>query len=199
MLDQARQPVQPDQAEQIGYSESGKIRSLLPIAIVGLVLVIVALLLLLWPTGQFGDTDVRMIPHVARILRSIDNETGLNLPRRLLDVGIYIVLLAGIGFLVVAWRRGTRSALVGLIAVSILGLSYMSGMALYTGPMIATCGFLLVLFGAVVAWTTTRDKGADENDENTALHSTDSMADQKIDGSDTLELGTDENAPHPVA
>src|SRR5258708_10175564 len=134
MLDQAEQSRQPDQTEQTGHAESGKIRSLLPIALVGFVLVIVALFLLLWPTGQFGDASVTLIPHVARILRSIDNETGLNLPRRLLDVAIYIVLLAGVGFLVMAWRRRKRNALLGLIAVSILGPSFISRLALHARP-----------------------------------------------------------------
>jgi hypothetical protein len=164
-----------------------------------------ALVVLWWPTGNFGEQQVSIIHHIFRLTRPLNNEDGLNLPRRFLDAGIYLVVLVGVVFLVTAWRRGTRGALLGLIGVSVLGLSYVSGMALYSGPMVSTCGFLLILFGGVVTWATLRDEtGEAENadqllenpiDQNDNLAQNYSSADQ----AKPLDLGTDEYASHPIA
>src|SRR5450432_3349258 len=165
-----------------------QVRSLLPIVIVGFALVLVALLVLLWPNGQWGDDGVVTMPHIVRLMTPLLHENGVNLPRRILDIGIYAVVVAGLVLLVQAWRQGRRNALVGLMFVGILGLSYVSGMALYTGPMIGTCGFMLILFGGLVAWVSTTDPtptAPDHDGENFTIEP-------------IYTLGTDENATHPV-
>lgn len=170
------------------------IRSLMPLVLLGFALVLTALLLLLWPTGQFGEQNVQTIPHILRVVRPMIGESALNIPRRILDVAIYLVVIIGIGFLVVAWRRGTRNSLLGLIGIAILGLSYVSGMALYTGPAVGTCGFLLILFGAMVAWIISR--GEDEDDEASPAE-TDTYTDP-AERTENTTLGTDDYASHPV-
>src|SRR5260370_18841796 len=84
--------------------------SLMPLIGVGYALVIVALLILPWPTGQYGEQDVKLVPHIARVICPLPDEvppaahptaTVLsftcypwddarpNVPRRLLDLAIY--------------------------------------------------------------------------------------------------------------
>ncbi len=170
--------------------------------ILGFILVVFALAVLWWPTGNFGEQQVSIIHHISRLTRPLNNEDGMNLPRRFLDAGIYLIVLAGVVFLVTAWRRGARSAILGLIGVSVLGLSYASGMALYSGPMVSTCGFLLILFGAVVTWATLREESTQP--DNTA-DNTDQIELEKpaIESGEaqrhSLDLGTDEYASHPIA
>jgi uncharacterized membrane protein len=188
----------PEAPEAPDVSDVGKVRSLLPLVILGFILVVFALAVLWWPTGNFGEQQVSIIHHISRLTRPLNNEDGLNLPRRFLDAGIYLIVLAGVVFLVTAWRRGTRGAVLGLIGVSVLGLSYASGMALYSGPMVSTCGFLLILFGAVVTWATLRE-------ESTPQDNTDQLEHEKpdLDSGEaqrhSLDLGTDEYALHPIA
>ncbi len=131
------------------------IRALLSIVVVGFVLVAFALLLLRWPTPA-GDQAVQQMTRMA----GSDNNSA-NLMQRLPDLAIYLILLAGIAFLALALRRGDRSLLVGLMGVGFLGLAYAAGMALYIGPMVSVCGFMLILFGGMVTWATT---GASEED-----------------------------------
>lgn len=172
--------------------ETSTIRGLIILVFVGFVLVITALLTLLWPTGQFGSEGVETIPHLMRVFRPLLSESSLNLPRRILDIAIYAVVVAGIGFLITAWRRGSRGALLGLMAVAALGLSYVSAMALYTGPMISTCGYLLILFGALVAWSATRGEAQDPMQ-------TDELPAEPTDrAADITNLGTDDYGSHPV-
>ncbi|MEP7285780.1 MAG: hypothetical protein ABI947_08430 [Chloroflexota bacterium] len=178
--------------EQRERSNLQTIRSLLPVVFAGLMLVIVALVIMLWPTGAYGDQGVQTVPHVLRVLRPLPSETGLNIPRRILDVGIYVVVLVGIGALLIAWRRGSRNALVSLIVVGVLGLSYVSGMALYTGPMVSTCGFLLIFFGGLVAWVTSHNEPA-----TSALPDDGDPAD-RADQIDRAESGTDKYASHTI-
>src|SRR5689334_19171635 len=120
-------PDAPESPDVPDMGEVRKVRSLLPLVIMGFVLVVIALAVLWWPTGNFGEQQVSVIHHIARLTRPLNNEDGLNLPRRFLDAAIYLVVLAGVVFLVTVWRRGTRGALMGLIGVSVLGLSYASG------------------------------------------------------------------------
>jgi hypothetical protein len=149
-------------------SDIQTIRSLMPLILIGLTFVVSALLLLKWPNGQFGEENVSPLPHLERIGQPLIGESSLSLPRRILDIAIYVVVVVGLGFLVLTWRRGQRNSLLGLIGVSILGLSYVSGMALYAGPAVGTCGFLLIFFGAMVAWVS-----ADSEDETDGIKSDD--------------------------
>lgn len=134
-----------------GDSTLATIRGVLLLAMVGFVLVIVAFLVLLWPTGSWGTNDVAFVQHFQRITSALTGEGTSNLPRRLLDVAIYLVVLVGLIFMFGAWWRGSRFALTGLLGASVLGLSYAGGMALYTAPMVTSCGFTLVLFAALLS------------------------------------------------
>jgi hypothetical protein len=156
-----------------------QVRSLMFIVACGFVIVIVSLLLLNWPSGQWGESDVTMIPQIQRTIAAVTGKIAWPLPRLILDVGIYILLVIGLGFLVAAWRSGARGALMGLLAISILGLSYVSGMVVYVGPMISACGFVLILFGGLVAWASSPRHNLPEE--------------PPID-----DRGTDEYASHPV-
>ena len=157
------------------------IRALMLIVALGFVIVVVALLALNWPSGQWGEQDITMLPHISRTLQAISGKIVLPIPRLMLDIGIYILILIGIGFLVAAWRQGSRGALTGLLAISVLGLSYVSGMAVYIGPMVSVCGFILILFGGLVAWA------------SLPRHNLPDEPAPPID-----DRGTDEYASHPV-
>ncbi len=144
------------------------IRALLSIVIVGFVLVGFALLLLRWPIGA-GDQAVQQI---TRLAGSDDN--GANLIQRLPDLAIYLIVIAGIAFLVLAIRRGERSLLLGLVGIGFLGLAYAGGMALYIGPMVSVCGFMLILFGGMVAWATTGPREAEDTENMESAGTTES-------------------------
>lgn len=156
-----------------------QVRGLMYIVACGFVIVLVSLLLLNWPSGQWGESDVKMLPQVQRTIAAVTGKIAWPVPRLVLDVGIYVLLIIGIGFLVAAWRNGARGALMGLMGISILGLSYVSGMVVYVGPMISACGFVLILFGGLVAWASLPRHNLPEEPH--------------ID-----DRGTDEYASHPV-
>jgi uncharacterized membrane protein len=125
------------------------VRYLMPLVLIGLIIVLFALALLRWPAGP--DADGPGLHHLSRMLGPAP-DGGPDIPRRLLDFIIYPVVLAGVGLLVMVLRRRSRTALIGLVAVGVLGLAYVNGMALYAGPMVSVCGFMLILFGGLVAW-----------------------------------------------
>jgi hypothetical protein len=125
------------------------VRYLMPLVLIGLSVVILALTLLRWPAGP--DADGPGLHHLSRILGPA-SDGGPDILRRLVDFMIYPVVLVGVGLLVVVLRRRSRTALIGLVAVGVLGLAYVNGMALYAGPMVSVCGFMLILFGGLVAW-----------------------------------------------
>jgi hypothetical protein len=154
------------------------IRGLMWLVAAGFIVVIVALLILGWPSGQWGDKDLKILPQIMRTVFALRGEVTLPAARLALDVGIYVLVMIGLAFLVAAWRGGSRGAVTGLLVISILGLSYVSGMALYIGPMVSTCGFLLILFGGLVAWA--------------------SMPRQNLPEQPIDDRGTDEYASHPV-
>ena len=85
---------------------------------------------------------------------------------RLLDVSLYVMLMAGMVLLAMAWRRGTRNALIGLLAIALLGLAYAGGMALYFGPMVSICGFMLILFGGLIALAASPSADRPDEPEN---------------------------------
>jgi hypothetical protein len=147
------------------------LRALMPLVLFGYLMALFSLIVKGWPTGQFGQQNVDLVLHFERILRPLVSEgDSAALSRRILDIAFYLVLLAGFGFMVLVWRRGKRSPLLGLVGVAILGLSYASGMALFTGGFMSMCGFLLILFGGIVMLTTARDD--DEEIESTELYET---------------------------
>lgn len=124
------------------------VRSLLPVTFIGLFIVLIALVFMQWPvpTGK-GVTD-----HQISRMTGFLSGANASLPGFLLDALVYILLLVGIGCIVIAWRRAWPGPLLALTLVGLLGLAYVSGTALYTGPMISVCGFSMVLFGGLVAW-----------------------------------------------
>ncbi len=168
------------------------IRSLMPIVLVGFLIVLVALLFLLWPV----DSGTRTMQHLARIIAPGDTEFGL--ARRLLDLGIYVVVMIGFAFLLAAWRDSKRNALIGLMAIGILGTAYGSGMALYAGPMCSICGFLLILFGGLVAWAASSPAETGEPEE---LPGADKHpANDRSKGPDELvDIRTNNHASYSVA
>src|SRR5579859_6368000 len=166
-------PQPPESIRQTQPAHRDHVLSMIPLIVVGYVLVIVALLILPWPTGQYGEDDVKLVPHIARVICPLPDEVPAdahptttvlaftcypwdnarpNLPRRLLDLAIYPVMIVGVYLLVTAMQRGTRGSLVALIAFSVIGLSYAGGLALFTAPAISIFGYLLILFGALIAW-----------------------------------------------
>jgi hypothetical protein len=163
------------------------LRALMPLIILGYAMALCALPVVGWPTGQFGQQNVELVRHFDRITRPLISEgDSAGLPRKILDVAFYLVLLAGFGFLVLSWR-GRRNPMLGLIGVGILGLSYASGMALYSGPLLSTCGFLLILFGGIVMLTTARDDEIDST-ENEEIAAPDQTAVLTADVPTELEL-----------
>jgi hypothetical protein len=128
------------------------LRDLFPVIALGFVLVMVGLLMFLWPTGAWGADGTITVPHFKRLVGEGIPETAINLTRRILDGAIYLIVVIGIGFVITTLRGGNRDSLLGLMAAAILGLAYVSGQALYSGPMMSACGFLFILFGSLIAW-----------------------------------------------
>jgi len=193
--------------------------SLMPLIVVGYVLVIVALLLLPWPTGQYGEQDVRLVPHIARVICPLPDEVGAdahptttvlaftcypwdnvrpNIPRRLLDIAIYPVMVVGVYLLVTAMQRGTRGSLVPLMIFSVIGLSYVGGLALFTAPAISIFGYLLILFGALIAWASFPPESAIPAQVETATVPEESIAGERPstdDDTGILDPGLAPEAP----
>ena len=140
----------PEDTSSRNQTDVTIVRYLMPLVIFGLIVVLVALALLRWPTGP--DADGPGIHHVTRILGPSSDSGIPDILRRLLDFAMYLVVMIGVGLLGMVLRRRSRTALIGLVAVGILGLAYVNGMALYAGPMVSVCGFMLILFGGLVAW-----------------------------------------------
>ncbi len=124
------------------------VRSLLPVTLIGIFVVLIALFFMQWPVPTArGATDHQ----INRMTGFLSGPTA-SLPGFMLDALVYILLLVGIGCIVIAWRRAWPGPLMALTMIGLLGLAYVSGTALYTGPMVGVCGFSLVLFGGLIAW-----------------------------------------------
>ncbi len=144
---------------------SAIVRSLMPLVLLGLLIVVTALLCLLWPASPTGESRGAVVRHRDRV--SLTDDSGaVNLSQLFLDLAIYVIVIAGIGFLVTAWVGARREVLAGLIGVGILGIAYASGMAMYTGPAISICGFTLILFGGWVAWAASSPVPDDSGETN---------------------------------
>lgn len=141
---------QPHEADKPTHSALESIRIVMAMVFLGLATVLCSLFFLQWPASPPAPpTDTTL--HTARIYEQIRDDGTTGLIRSLVDVSIYVVILAGIACLVLA-LVGRRGAVMGLIGVGVLGLVYASGTALYTGPMISVCGFTVILFGGLTAW-----------------------------------------------
>ncbi|MCC7445837.1 MAG: hypothetical protein IT324_00400 [Anaerolineae bacterium] len=158
-------PVEPPIASKqvSGTGIRGMMGCLMPVVLVGLLIVLMALLLLRWPAGNQADS-AETTTQLFRLLQP-PAETAPSVGMRLLDASLYVMMAAGIVLLAIAWRRGARNALVGLVGIAILGLAYASGMALYFGPMVSICGFMLILFGGLIALAASPSAELDRPDE----------------------------------
>ncbi len=157
-------PVPPAEIKQVSDAGNrGIMWSLMPVVLLGFLIVLTALLLLRWPAGNRADPG-ETTTQLFRLLQP-PGEAAPSLAMRLLDVSLYVLLMAGMALLVMAWRRGARNALIGLMAIAILGLAYASGMALYIGPMVSICGFMLILFGGLIALAASPSAELDRPDE----------------------------------
>jgi hypothetical protein len=129
------------------------VRSLLPLMLIGIFVVLAALLFMQWPIPASKNVTDRQINRLTGFLSG----PSASLPGFILDVAVYMLLLVGIGCIVIAWQRARPGSLIALTMVGLLGLVYVSSSALYTGPMISVCGFSMVLFGGLVAWVAVPD------------------------------------------
>jgi hypothetical protein len=129
-----------------------------PIVTLGLLLVTLAMLLGPWPPDQATPTN-GSISYFERIGgRQIgvpagqSGKTPVWYGRRVLDVLVFCMLIMGYGSMaLLAWQNEHR-ALIALIVIGVLGTLYAGFVGLYPGPILATGGFALILFGAGLNW-----------------------------------------------
>lgn len=189
------------------------VRGLMPVAMLGILVVLLALLAMQWPTPDPFDAATTTQPHPMRVLARISSG---DIAGAVLDSLIYGMLIAALLCIVVIVRQRRRSWLGGLLIVGLLGLAYTSSMALYNGPMISVCGFSLILSGALVAWAAaTPDDRPESRSENRPEKSQGHAQpeDRSEDGpenrpeenlagtsvSEVLESGKDSDASHSTA
>ncbi|MCE7945826.1 MAG: hypothetical protein DYG88_00180 [Chloroflexi bacterium CFX4] len=138
----------PEAAQHPPALES--LRGLLLLAFMGAALALLALTLMQWRSPRGEDAAWVTMTHPQRlVLRLEQRDTG----GLVSDALIYPVLLIGVGSAAVAWRRGRRGALIGVMLMALLGMGYAGSMALYNGAMVAVCGFSLMLFSGLVAFS----------------------------------------------
>jgi hypothetical protein len=142
----AEMPAQesPDQAVP------NALRGLMVIVLIGAAIALIALLILQWPIVKQAGPPADYGPQFQRIL--VVGESSRGIVGAIVDVSVYIMLIAAVIFAVRTLRTGKREWLSGLIVVGLLGLAYVTGMVLYIGPMVGACGFSLIIFGGLVAW-----------------------------------------------
>lgn len=129
------------------------VRGALHTALVGLLVALIALLLLQWPTAASDDPPLTTGLHLTRITSRMAGEGAELDAGVLLDGAIYLVVLAAFALLATVLARGDRRALVSLIALSSIGLIYAGSMAVpFIGPLIATFGFALAVSASTLAW-----------------------------------------------
>jgi hypothetical protein len=150
-------PVSPAEADQ-GFAGDELVRRIpfgaLVICTLGFMFALFALLVLRWPVNPTAPIEVA--PHMQRITQTIEGEsTPAMVSRLILNIGIYIIMLIALIALIIGWLRGGRAAARTLILMALLGLMYVTGMALYLSGSVAVFGFCLMLFGALLAWVAT--------------------------------------------
>jgi hypothetical protein len=127
------------------------VRGLLPIIFAGALIVAVSLLALRFPTATPDDPGASSAAHLMRVVSRFEGAAPL-MPGVILDIGVYVAVIATFVLMFAAGTRGNRGALTGLIGVGLLGIAYVSSMVLFVGPMVSLCGFSLILFGSLTAW-----------------------------------------------
>jgi hypothetical protein len=121
----------PDSARGVPGSSKAilAVRGALQTALVGLIVALIALLLLQWPTAAPDDPPLTTGLHLTRITSRMAVEGAELDAGILLDGAIYLVVLAAFALLATVLARGDRRALVSLIALSSIGLIYAGSMA----------------------------------------------------------------------
>lgn len=121
------------------------------LALIGTLLVAVALFLMQWPIDP--NTPTAVGPHLSRITTAPNNEPlAGTVSRIILNVGIYIILLITTLTVIASIFSQRRGITRTLMLMSGLGLLYLASMALYTSGAVAICGFQLILFSAFLSW-----------------------------------------------
>jgi hypothetical protein len=124
---------------------------------IGLAMLLCATLAMPWPSDLPGEGYRGLDRHWERLLAAPapDAETTVAatppldwLWRRAWDALHYFLLLAGVGLAAWASFSIRPAPWIGLMAVGVLGVLYTAGLVLYNGPLVATPGYLLVLFGS---------------------------------------------------
>jgi hypothetical protein len=187
----------PEEINRPHQTDTTVVRYLMVLVIAGLIAVFFALARLRWPAGP--DADGPGIHHLSRMLGPSPDSSSLDIPRRLLDFAIYPVALIGVGLLGLVLRRRSRLSLIGLMVVGFLGLAYVSGMALYAGPMVSVCGFMLILFGGLVAWIAS----SPPEETTITVEVPGELAEQPGETSrpegESVDIRTDDHASHSAA
>jgi hypothetical protein len=123
----------------------------LSVALIGLLVALLAVLLLPWPTASLDDAPLTTGKHYERL--SAQAGEGGSPAGLIVDVALYVALVIGGGAYVVARLRGGYAPLAVLVSVGLVGLAYTGSMVVpFVGPLVGLFGFALVLFGAMVAW-----------------------------------------------
>ncbi len=120
------------------------LRGVLPLALMGVIIGLVSLLLIPWPTVIPEDSPLTTAPHVLRLTQFS--------PSTLADVSIYVALVFALIFTGMAWRSGRRGALIGLVGVGAFGMLYAAiNLIPFLGPLMNLCGFGLILTGGAMS------------------------------------------------
>jgi hypothetical protein len=134
---------------------------LLAFVFLGLAMVACATAAMPWPSDVRGQANARLVSHWDRMLGTAPGTDIVALPessgpdatwiwRRAWDGLHYGLVLGGVGLAVLAAMRRRRGPWIGLAAIGVAGTFYAGSMALYSGPLVATPGYLLVLIGGAL-------------------------------------------------
>jgi hypothetical protein len=135
-------------------------RALIAIVFLGLAMVICATVAMPWPSDLRGQVRARLVTHWERMLEFTDEASLVFAPdptdpdlawvwRRAWDGLHYGMVLGGVGLALLAAVRGTRGPWIGLSIIGLAGTLYAGSMALYNAPLVATPGYLLILFASL--------------------------------------------------
>jgi hypothetical protein len=120
-----------------------------PVILAGLLLVTVAMLKAPWPSDPVSllNTTVSYSDRLRGLPNALD-KTPQWYGRRVFDgMALGLLLIGYVCVVLIIWTKDWR-ALILLVLVGIGGTLYGGTIGLYVGPILATGGFALVLFGA---------------------------------------------------
>jgi len=135
------------------------ILSSVPVVSVGLLIATFAILRASWPPDPAQPISSQTVSYLDRLrgeqpslVVETQHRTVDWYGRRVFDGATLAMLLLGYASIARAMWRGQRWTLVVLTAIGALGALYSAATGLYAGPILATAGFALVLFGAGLGW-----------------------------------------------